>query len=601
MLYTKKLNLNLPEDGDQYDVNLFNENARIIDGKLSDVSDAADAMTAKIPSAASAANQLADKGFVHDAIATNTAYFIGTFDSVEELEAYDGDLTNNDYAFVETTDTAGNVLYQRYKYNERKEAWEFEYSLNNTGFTAEQMDAINSGATAEKIGQIKTMTGAKPMGEGEAGFVPKPPAGAQDKVLHGDGKWRTVSAPETNVIRAAFPSGRGRWLVFDFSDESHKSLKIKKDTHLRLQIKTDAGTDERWLDILEDTSFDLSEQMQAAADASSARQGQLNGRDFYLYLVPEGTDGIKVAVSCNPAVPGDISPAYTSNNTRKIGQFHTLCADAGTYNAATPDNGLYAKMACAPGTELNGNNYLVKKYADGEFADFYRKQIKSLTSGTQYDVAYCVHPLDGFLAGDILPESVWCTTFRPRCSPDGMVYDADTDMAIDIYLQSGRGEKTVSAFGGVKTNSRQQQNHQDDMRQVGKRLLYDHEFSSAALGSNENSAIASAKEVSTTGGHVDTKGRRMVSAIGCEDMCGLVWQFLSDTGPTGSSGFNTYDGQAAMGQTYGAWFALLGGGYWNVAGSCGSRARDASRAVSYGPASFGGRGASRLERDSQTA
>lgn len=193
MLYTKKLNLNLPEDGDQYDVNLFNENARIIDGKLSDVSDAADAMTAKIPSAASAANQLADKGFVHDAIATNTAYFIGTFDSVEELEAYDGDLTNNDYAFVETTDTAGNVLYQRYKYNERKEAWEFEYSLNNTGFTAEQMDAINSGATAEKIGQIKAMTGATAEANGEGGLVPKPYAEDIGKFLGSDGTWQKIS------------------------------------------------------------------------------------------------------------------------------------------------------------------------------------------------------------------------------------------------------------------------------------------------------------------------------------------------------------------------------------------------------------------------
>ena len=86
--------------------------------------------------------------FVNSSIATNTAYFIGTFSSVAELEAYTGTVTNNDYAFVISTDSAGNSFYNRYKYNAVTQAWSFEYAVNNTPFTAAQWAAIQSGLTA---------------------------------------------------------------------------------------------------------------------------------------------------------------------------------------------------------------------------------------------------------------------------------------------------------------------------------------------------------------------------------------------------------------------------------------------------------------------
>lgn len=111
-------------------------------------------INSKIPNQASSSNQLADKDFVNSSIATNTANFIGTFNSVAELEAYTGTLTNNDYAFVATTDTAGNTLYDRYKYNADTQEWKYEYELNNSSFTAVQWASINSGATSTNIGQI---------------------------------------------------------------------------------------------------------------------------------------------------------------------------------------------------------------------------------------------------------------------------------------------------------------------------------------------------------------------------------------------------------------------------------------------------------------
>lgn len=107
-------------------------------------------LNAMIPSQASAQNQLADKNFVNSSIATNTANFLGTYSTLAEIEAIQNP-TNNDYAFLETTDSAGNTLYDRYKYSAEDEEWLFEYELNNSGFTAEQWATINSGLTSGSI------------------------------------------------------------------------------------------------------------------------------------------------------------------------------------------------------------------------------------------------------------------------------------------------------------------------------------------------------------------------------------------------------------------------------------------------------------------
>lgn len=112
-----------------------------------------DAIEDLIPSQATTSNQLADKSFVNSSIATNTANFIGTFNSVADLEAYSGTLTNNDYAFVIGTDSDGNTVYNRYKYTTTTTpaSWVFEYALNNSSFTSDQWAAINSGVTENDV------------------------------------------------------------------------------------------------------------------------------------------------------------------------------------------------------------------------------------------------------------------------------------------------------------------------------------------------------------------------------------------------------------------------------------------------------------------
>lgn len=112
-----------------------------------------DAIEERIPSAASASNQLADKAFVNSSIATATAEFSGTYNSLAELQAVSAD--ENDYGYVRTTDAAGNTVYKRYKYSGG--SWTFEYDLNNSSFTAAQWAAINSAITAELVEKLRAL------------------------------------------------------------------------------------------------------------------------------------------------------------------------------------------------------------------------------------------------------------------------------------------------------------------------------------------------------------------------------------------------------------------------------------------------------------
>lgn len=100
--------------------------------------------------------------FVNSSIATNTANYISNngepFTSVEQLEAYSGPVTNNDYAFVTGTDSEGNTYYDRYKATVKGSSvtWALEYRLNNSSFTAAQWSAINSGITSALVAKIHT-------------------------------------------------------------------------------------------------------------------------------------------------------------------------------------------------------------------------------------------------------------------------------------------------------------------------------------------------------------------------------------------------------------------------------------------------------------
>ena len=350
-----------------------------------------------------------------------------------------------------------------------------------------------------------------------------------------------VDSLEVKIDNLNVKANTSRWLRFDFSASNKQTLKILANTHIRVE-NTIVHFDT-------DTSFDLSTTINATSNSK--------GKDWYVFLNTEGN------VTCSLS-------KTESAGKRRIGQFHTLCANAG------------ASVTGLVPTELTttGGNFLIKQYneeEDNDFYTFYNKPITAVETGTYYNVGTVAHPLSGFVASDILPESVWCLTFHPSCaSYDGMVYDRDCDIAVDIYLQSGTGKATKSAFGSTLIKERQQWNCQEDMRAVGKRLLKDHEFTSIASGSNEKTIIANYTESKTAGGHVDTTGRRMISFIGCEECCGYEEQWLAEfcgVQVNSTSDWKDNDGQGSFGQQSGVTKCLIAGGGWSYSSRCGSRFR----------------------------
>lgn len=381
-----------------------------------------------------------------------------------------------------------------------------------------------------------------------------------------------------------------RSIIYAFSASNHKSILIKKGTSFTITYQ---GIDyvSQWDS---DTVVDLSGQMVTAASVATERIDQINGRVFNIYIDINHNIVLSVRTDC----PSDIDAGYTELNTMWIGAFSTLCVSVPLETTAIVP---LARSSYSVGSSVTVKGAYRKTDSYG-FHAFYTKVISALTVGSYYDVGTVPHTLAGFVAGDILPESVFCEGFKPIAystgyiNAMGMVYDCDTNKAIDIYLQSGMGASTATVYGATHTVSRQQQNHQDDMRQVGKMLISDDEFSSAALGSNERTAIQGASDQATVGGHVDTVGKRMVSFIGCEEMCGYLWQWTRNVSANDGSDWSAYDGQASFGQTYAASFALIAGGNWRNGASCGSRCQSGNFARSRVDASIGGRGSSLLTK-----
>ena len=121
-----------------------------------------------IPAQASDQNQLADKAFVNSSIGTATATFRGTYNLVSDLSlttsatreqvatALASEIAtadNNDYCFVQipTADATPSEIARVDRYKFDGTAWAYEWSLNNSSFTASQWAAINSGITAALV------------------------------------------------------------------------------------------------------------------------------------------------------------------------------------------------------------------------------------------------------------------------------------------------------------------------------------------------------------------------------------------------------------------------------------------------------------------
>ena len=261
----------------------------------------------------------------------------------------------------------------------------------------------------------------------------------------------------------------------------------------------------------------------ALAGTASARAG----KDVYIYACwPSNVEsGIPVFVaSMNSTTP----TGYNATNSRKIGGVHCLCADVGTI--------------------------------DG-------------------------HPLSGYVAGDVLPASLWDLRHRPVSAPEGMVYIEPLDLWADIYLNSWDGEKVVSEYGAVIADGTSSRSYHwwrwaEEFNLLKKRLPHRWEFRELADGSPEAVNITGSADPNTTGGHTATNSQRIISKYGCEDCTGVLWQWGSDLtthGTTNGWAGSSYNSSIVPtesnrgGEYYATTYAARFGGYWNDGSYCGSR------------------------------
>lgn len=268
----------------------------------------------------------------------------------------------------------------------------------------------------------------------------------------------------------------------------------------------------------------------------------LAGKDVYIYAC-EPTSGTKpiFVLSLNSTVP----TGYTANNSRKIGGFHCLCKDVGVIEG---------------------------------------------------------HTLSGYVTGDILPATRWDLLHRPKGDSEGLAYDEVSECWLSIYQLSWDGTKLVSVYNGViadgaSTKKWHGEAFIEQLMNQKMRLPWRHEFQMAAKGSNEGTPIKNAADPNTTGSHVDSNNRRMISNIGLEDCCGCSWQWAMDLGFAGGSewGDSVYNSNVdsqRYGQSYGTLYRLLLGARWYNGSACGSRSVNCANGSSSFTSNASARGAS---------
>jgi hypothetical protein len=255
-------------------------------------------------------------------------------------------------------------------------------------------------------------------------------------------------------------------------------------------------------------------------DSTYATASNRAGKDFYVYAcIPSTGREVDLVLSANSTYPD----GYTASNSRKIGGFHCLGVSVGTISG---------------------------------------------------------HDLTGYLQGDILPMSVWDLLHRPVSAPEGMVYNPGIGHWVDIYLAGIASGELVSRYGVAhQTGDTTEEFHWYKFSQwlgrIGKRMLNQHEFQSASMGSNQGTNITGSADPTNTGGYDDTAGRRMISDIGCESCCGVLYQWGEGDGGGQSAAswedaFDANDSGVA-GQHYVAPNRPRFGGTWSHGAVCGSR------------------------------
>lgn len=225
----------------------------------------------------------------------------------------------------------------------------------------------------------------------------------------------------------------------------------------------------------------------------------------------------------------------------------------------------------------------------------------SVTSEQVYSTTE-VHPFSGAVAGYIHPFSVWDLWHRPVCCPEGFAYAPTLGIWASIYLMSKDATlntwttgttasgskypndsfKMVSKNGGTildgtSTPALDCLDGEQQLHYQGMRLPTIAEFGDLARGAPQGVNIKDSTDPVTTGGHLATNDKRIISYCGLEDIVGVLWQWSSESSYDASGSTDWTDNFNAnkrdvLGKYYfGAGKRARLGGRWGDGDHCGSR------------------------------
>ncbi len=322
-----------------------------------------------------------------------------------------------------------------------------------------------------------------------------------------------------------------RFIQFENTTD-RRSLRFKKNTFIKLETESDT----RHLTLWQDKVINVEDYLDTG-------ETLINGKDYSIFLVPGEESPVDIKISLNKTAP----TGYDTVNTRRIGGFHTECADVGTISAD--------------------------------------------------------HPMNGWLAGDIIPASVWTLWHRPLvASPSGAYYIESRDAWSTIYCQSGTMQNTVFEYQGSTTRSRTAWDHEVDFGLVGWEFPTSIDFTMSELGVIPLKAVSGKAESSCVkaGGWKNENNIRMVNNYGGESCCGGLWMILQEYGPCGGSGWATSGSNTLTSpRQYGSINRLLGGGGWDNSGYAGPSSRDGADSALSASTIVSARGWSRPLRSRQ--
>ena len=295
------------------------------------------------------------------------------------------------------------------------------------------------------------------------------------------------------------------------------------------------------------------------------------GNDYYVYICDSRLDAEdeKYVISLNSTYPN----GWNASNSRKIGGFH---------------------------------------YGRCRKVDDSLQPVNS--SGVIFGTGW-----ESAVSNGILPRSVWTLGHRPKCNPEGMVYLGGGTW-IDIYLSSDDGayglKSEYNCAPMTGTEGMNWYTFAERLMKSGKRMPDYSEFCAYAFGSPQGLDDANTNAwsaTSNTGRGTTGSVVNAVSAVGCVDAVGRVWEWLNDlitraehatnatyhaseawgwdlTSPL-KTGATQYDVGNIYQYYYASLAALIAGGGWSYGANAGARAVNCSHYPWDVDAAFGVRGA----------